>query len=101
MKTLQQWQKDFAEAAAKKYSNNSEWSEQDWVLSILRQLADVGGAIQKEKGLYQSSKHEYEDPNHRIACLLADIFILCDKRGVELDSELEKVLGWYKDTNKR
>ncbi len=96
MKTLQEWQKDFAIAVAKKFPNNSRWSEQDRVLAMLRQLADVSGAIQKEQGLLISDNHSYEDPNYRIACLMADIFILCEKREVNLEKELDRALEWYK-----
>ncbi len=95
MKTLQEWQKEFAESATKKFSNNSRWSEQDRVLSILRQLADVGGAIQKEQGIFVSDNHAHKDPNHRIAALIADTFILCEKRKINLDTELSRVLEWY------
>lgn len=96
MKTLQEWQKEFADAAMKKFPNNIKWVEQDRVLSILRQLADVGGAIQKEQGLLKSDNHAHENPNYRIACLIADIFILCEKRKINLEEELDKVLDWYK-----
>jgi len=96
MKNLEQWQREFADAVAKKFSNDKLWTEQDRVLSILRQLADVGGSIQTEQKILASNKHGHQDTNHRIAALIADIFILCDKRNFDLDAELEKVLAWYK-----
>jgi hypothetical protein len=92
MKTLQEWQKAFAAAARGKFPNNHGWTQQDRLLSILRQLADVSGAIQKEARIYASKNHAHEDPNHRIAALPADILILCDTRRFDLDSKLAEML---------
>ena len=96
MKNLKKWQKEFAKAAEEKFPINKRWKEQDRILSILRQLADVGGGIQKDKGIFPHPNKVYNDPNHRIAALFADILILVDKRGFNLEKELEKVLKWYK-----
>ncbi len=96
LKTLSEWQEEFAVAAQEKYSNNKRWTQQDRVLAVLRQLADVGGAIQKEMRIFETKDSAHEDPNYRIAALMADILILCHKRGVDLDSELRKVLKWFR-----
>ena len=99
MKTIKKWQKEFAKAAVRKFPANKKWKEQDRLLSILRQLADVGGGIQKEKNIFPHPNKAYDDPNHRLAALLADILILVDKRGFNLDKELGEVLKWYKRKN--
>jgi hypothetical protein len=96
MKTLAEWQKEFGEAAKEKFPNISAWDQQDRLLSILRQFADVGGAIQKEQGLMDSKDHGHDDPNHRIAAVIADVLILCDERKLDLDTELGKVLDWFR-----
>lgn len=98
MKNLSEWQKEFGEAAKKKFPNVKDWDQQDRLLSVLRQLADVGGAIQNEQDIFPSKDHAHTDPNHRIAALLADILILCDERGLDLDVELGKVLEWFRRT---
>jgi len=98
MRSLKEWQDQFASAATAKFPNNTNWSEKDRVLSILRQLADISGALQKEEGILPSSNHAHEDPDHRIAALIADVLILVDERGYNLDEELEKVLTWYQSS---
>jgi len=96
MRSIQDWQKEISSAAQQRFPNNIKWSEQDRVLSITRQVGDVGGAIQKEQGILSSDKHEYDEVNHRIACLIADILILCEKRNIDIDKELGRVLDWFK-----
>lgn len=97
MKSLKEWQEAVAKAAGEKFPVNQEWTQQDRLLSILRQLADVSGGIQKEQGIFPHPNRTYDDPNHRIAALIADILILCDMRGLDLEVELEDVLNWYED----
>jgi hypothetical protein len=98
MKYLSQWQRELGKADRKKFPKNiKKWKEQDRLLSVLRQLADVGGAIQKKQGIYPSKDPKHTEPNHRIAALVADILILCDKRNVDLDAELGEVLNWYRE----
>ncbi|MFA6256685.1 MAG: hypothetical protein WCT29_00010 [Candidatus Paceibacterota bacterium] len=99
MKNIKEWQKEFIKAS-NNFPTNEKWKEQDRLLSILRQLADVGGGIQKEQGVYNHPNKAYDDPNHRIAALIADILILAGKRNFDLDGELQKVLDWYQDKNK-
>jgi hypothetical protein len=96
MKTIKKWQQEFFQAASNKFPINKKWKEQDRLLSILRQLADVSGGIQKEKGIFPHPNKVYDDPNHRIAALIADILILTYKRGFNLEKELDQVLKWYK-----
>jgi len=95
-RSLSEWQREFGEAARRKFRNTKKWDQQDRVLSILRQLADVGGAIQKEQSIFPSRDHGHERPNHRIAALIADILILCDERRLDLYAELEEVLEWFR-----
>jgi hypothetical protein len=66
------------------------------LLSILPQFGDVGAAIQKEQGIFASNDHGHDDPNHRIAALIADILILCDERKLDLDTELGEVMDWFR-----
>jgi len=95
--TLSEWQEKFGEAARNKFPNIEDWNHQDRLLSILRQLGDVGGAIQKEQDIFSSENHAHDRPNHRIAALIADVLILCDKRGLDLDCEFREVLEWYQE----
>lgn len=96
MRTITDWQKEFAKEAKRKFPANAKWSQKDRLLSIDRQLADVGGALQKEEGIYNHDNHAYENPNHRIAATIADLLLLVDSRNFNLDEELDKVLDWYK-----
>ncbi len=96
MKTIQEWQKNFATAAKNKFPN--KWDQKDRLFSILRQLADVGRGIQWEMGSYKMTEEEekhYKSVNHRIAALIADILILCEERKTDLEKELDEVLKWY------
>jgi hypothetical protein len=99
MTSIRKWQKDFSKAALKKFPANKKWNEQDRILSILRQLADVSGGIQKEKNIFPHPNKVYNDPNHRIAALIADILVLVDEREFNLEKELGEVLKWYKSKN--
>ena len=95
MKTIKEWQKIIAESANRKYPNNIKWSQQDRIKSIYCQLADVKNAIQVEQGLLKSDDHAHQNPNHRIAALIADILILAEMRKADLEPEMEEVLKWF------
>ena len=98
MKTLSERQKEIVDAARRKFPNIENWNQQDRLLSVLRQLADVGGAIQNEQGIFPSKDDAHTDPNHRIAALIADILVLCHERNLDLDFELGRVLEWFRQT---
>ena len=94
MKSIAEWQKALSEAAECKFPD-SGWSESDRITSIRRQLEDVEASLKVESGAVQSDDHAHQDPNHRIAALIADILILAEERGADIESELEKVLAWF------
>ena len=94
MKSLREWQKALGAAAERKFPD-SGWSESDRLASIRRQLEDVEAALKVESGEVRSDDHAHQDPNHRIAALIADILILAEERGADIESELEKVIAWF------
>jgi hypothetical protein len=96
MKSLQEYQKAFAEAAKKKFDTYDMWDTKDRVLSVQRQLADVSGGLQKEEGIFPHLNKAYDNPDHRIAASIADLLILVDMRGFDIEKELEEVLKWYR-----
>ena len=95
MKHIQTWQQELSDASGKKFPDNKKWSDQDRILSIMRQVAAIGGAVQKEQGLYQTVKHEHQNANHWLGILVSDILILCAKRKVNVEKELQLVLDWF------
>jgi hypothetical protein len=95
MQSISDWQKTLKEAADLKFPNNSSGTF-DRVQSIQEQLDDVKAALLVEQGLQKSDDHAHEDPNHRIGALVADIIILAEERGADIENELEKVLAWFK-----
>ena len=94
MKSILEWQKALSDAADRKFPN-SGWSQSDRLASIRRQLEDVEASLKVESGEMQSSDHGHQDPNHRIAALIADILILAEMRGTDMEGELQKVLDWF------
>lgn len=94
MKSIQEWQKIISESAKKKFPNNN-WDQLRRVQSITEQLGDVKAAIQVEQGLLKSDDHAHQNPDHRIAALIADILILAEERGTDVEEELGKVLEWF------
>lgn len=100
MKTLREWQKALAKAASRKFPNSKKWSQEERTLSILRQLADMSGAIQAERRTYITTRPEHTDGDHRVAALVADILLLCEQRKLNLDKELRSVLKWYETRQK-
>ena len=94
-RTIQQWQDDISNAANKKFPKNNEWSQFDRLNSIQEQLDDVSAALKVEAGELRSADHAHQDPDHRIAALIADILILADMRKVDLEAELSSVLDWF------
>lgn len=110
MKSLQDWQKLISDSANQKFPTNSNRSELYFIDSIKKNLLDVEKSIKAEKGIKSSlwskflslftkrDKHveEERDPNYRIAALLAPIFILSQKRGANIEKELEEVLKWFR-----
>ena len=95
MKTMQEWQKIISAAANTKYPDNANWTEHRRLHSVAEQVQDVRASIDVEKGLMQSSDHAHQDPDHRIAAAIADLLILAEMRGADIDAELEKVLEWF------
>ncbi|MDO8575748.1 MAG: hypothetical protein Q7R90_00360, partial [bacterium] len=94
MKSLREWQKALGEAAARKFPD-SGWSQTDRLASIHRQLEDVEASLKVEGEEVKSDDHAHQDPNHRIAALIADILILAEERGTDVEGELQKVLEWF------
>ena len=95
MKTVQEWQKIISAAANKKYPNNIDWTEHRRLHSVAEQFEDARASIDVEKGLMQSADHAHQDPNHRIAATIADLLILAEMRGADIEAELQKVLEWF------
>jgi len=94
MKSIAEWQKALSDAAERKFPD-SGWSQTDRLASIHRQLEDVEASLKAESGEVQSDKHAHQDPDHRIAALIADILILAEERGADVETELQKVLEWF------
>jgi hypothetical protein len=99
MKTIKKWQKEFKEACEKRFPDSKQWTDQDRLLSIMRQLADVSGGVQKEQGIYHPNPKNktYDNPNHRLAALIAETLILIEKRNFDLEKELQEVLNFYNE----
>jgi hypothetical protein len=94
MKSISEWQKALKTAMDRKFPD-SGWGESERVISIQQQLDDVKAALEVEYGKRKSDDHAHQDPDHRIAGLIADILILAEERGTDVESELEKVLAWF------
>ena len=94
MRSIQEWQRAIGEAEKSKFPNN-RWSQLERAASIQRQLDDVLTALKVESGEAHSTDHAHQDPDHRIAALIADILILAHTRGTDVESELQKVLKWF------
>lgn len=65
------------------------------VASVQRQLDDLKAALEVARGARTSDDHAHQDPDHRTAALIADILILAEERGQNIEVELEKVLAWF------
>ena len=94
MRSVVDWQKALGAAAKRKFPD-SGWSQSDRLASIHRQLEDVEASLKVESGEMQSGDHAHQDPDHRIAALIADILIFAEERGTDVEGELEKVLAWF------
>lgn len=99
MKSIAEWQRILKTAVGRKFPD-STWDEAERVNSIQGQFDDVKAALEVERGVRQSSDdHAHQDPDHRIGALIADILILAEERGADVESELEKVLAWFEGRN--
>ena len=101
-KSIDEWNKLFADAIKRKYPN--DFSDQDKRLEYIKQeLEDVIFARKVEKGIVRVVKskskegHRYNDPDERIAGLLANIFVLTYLRTTDLDAKLQEALDWFHD----
>lgn len=94
MRNVSDWQKELKAGAERKFLN-SGWDEARRLQSIQEQLDDVKAALAVERGELTSDDHAHKEPNHRIGALIADILILAEERGADIESELEKVLAWF------
>ena len=65
------------------------------LLAIIRQVSDASGAIALAQGNLEDCGHGYREPKHRIACILADVLVLCQEQGVDAEHELLKVQQWF------
>ena len=96
MRPINEWQKALRVAAKRKFPN-SDWDISERIASVHRQVDDVRVALIVEKGDAKSSHLAHKDLNHSIGALVADALILAEKRGVDTEAELEKVLAWFKE----
>lgn len=96
MRNIMEWQLALKEAADHRFSR-SRWDVKERIASVYRQLDDVIVALTVEKGKAKSSHLAHKDLNHSIGALIADALILAEKRGVDTEAELEKVLAWFKE----
>ena len=94
MRSIAEWQRVLKSAANLRFPN-STWGESERLTSIQEQLDDVKAALEVERGEQKSDDHAHQDPDHRIAALIADILILAEERGTDIETELEKVLTWF------
>lgn len=96
MKDIAAWQKSLKEAADTRFPNNLTGTF-DRLRSLQEQLDDIKAALAVERGELKSEDHAHTDVNHRIGALIADALILAEERGATIESELEKVLSWFKN----
>ena len=94
MRNINDLQRRLKKGADRKFPK-STWGEMERLESIQRQLDDVRSAIEVEKGIRKSDDHAHQDPDHRIAALIADILILAEERNTDTESKLEEVLAWF------
>ncbi len=98
MRSITDWQKALKAAADARFPE-SGWGEPERLASVKAQLDDVMAALEVEHGVRESDDHAHQDPNHRIGALVAEALILAEERGADVESELEKVLGWFERRN--
>ncbi|PIR84916.1 hypothetical protein COU16_00145 [Candidatus Kaiserbacteria bacterium CG10_big_fil_rev_8_21_14_0_10_47_16] len=94
MKTITEWQKVLKAAADRRFPD-SGWGEKERIESIERQLDDAKVALACARGERVSDYHGHQDPDHRIAALIADILIFAEERDTDVEDELEKVRAWF------
>ena len=94
MKSIAEWQEILKAAADRRFPNNASGTF-DRVTSIQEQLDDVKAALEVKEGKRMSDDHAHQDPDHRIAALIAAALILAEERGADVESELEKMLAWF------
>ena len=94
MRPINEWQKALKTAADRKFPR-SGWSISDRIASVHRQVDDVEVALSVEEGGAKSGHPAHKDVNHSIGALIADALILAEERGVNTETELEKVLAWF------
>lgn len=94
--TLKEYQQAIAAGAAKKFPGNNKWTQKDRLLSMQRQLSDIGAALQKEEGIY-NHKSIHNSTNHSIAALIADALLLVEERRFDIEAEMDEAVKWYQD----
>lgn len=98
MKTIHEWQRELVLAANEKYPINSEWTQEDRLMSMAQQLADVYQARMIEKKMLPPDPR-MKSIEHRVAALIADTLLFCEMRGVDIEPELYGILDFFKDKN--
>lgn len=94
MRSIPEWQAAMKAAADRRFPE-CNWDNLRRIQSTQDQLDDVKAALEVEAGMRRSDDHAHQDPNHRIGALVADIMILAEERGMNIEDELEKVLAWF------
>lgn len=94
MRSIPEWQAAMKAAADRRFPG-CDWDNLRRIQSTQDQLDDVKAALEVEAGMRQSDDHAHQDPNHRIGALVADILILAEERGMNVEDELQKVLDWF------
>ena len=98
MKTLKEWERLFADAIQKKFGT---CSQEKRLVYLLQELEDISIGLKVEKGELEAVDHRYKKPDERIAGLLANVFVLTQQRGTDLEKELQQALDWFLNPDTR
>lgn len=98
MTTISDWKQRIIRAINLKYPKSPKGAQLWRVKSIAQQVRDVKKAIRVQLGEIESKHHAHQDPNHRIAAVLPDLFYLSGMRKSNLEKDLEEVTKWFEQT---
>ena len=84
---IKDWQKLMVEAVNNKYP---KWTFEQRLHSLHKQVSDVFYT-------HQIGEMEHVSIQTRIADIFVDLFLICEEFDVDLESEFQIILDWFKE----
>lgn len=92
---LNELQKGVADAVRSRFGT-SKYSPSQRSLAVLVQLGDLADILLIREGAKEDHKKQYLNYKEALAAVLVDLLVLSEQLGVDLDTEVQRAISWFR-----